>query len=716
MQQRKGGTVQQHRKTNRQQHATTRLRNSKDMVVATEQRRYSEETEEDSTSNSRSTSSEDAPPTLLNTLPLHASLYREYASDFDSHVSGNKLNLYTNQTTEQTTAFCQIVTLLPFSRELSGSNSSIYTRGSYENALAMMLAVQQLNTGDGSIVSEVDGLSERCPIQFSLRFVDTRYDIATALKEAIVLTQDHLEINTDIVNEVPACAFVGAGRSAVSGVTSIVTGMNDYVQLSGSSTSVELDDRSVYPRFARTIASDTGTAEALILFLKDKVNITHLAIVYSNDQYGIDYSASIRDAAQKLAPEMEIEQIPIDHISTLEHSDIEYAVGELRKSQFLFAVVILMNMEAYDAVMLEAYRQGLAGSRQHNFIFTDGFDSNSVVNREFEPGSPLYRAYSGAGFIRASGHVQGERHFDLLTKKLKEIKQSPESLRFAASMLPGNPSPLLEDDGFFNPITYQSTSFHFDAVILLGLSACAAVNEELILSGTDWYHQLPRSSFEGTTGPVILNPETYSREANSTFFNVWNLVPYETKHEALNTTKGTGRIRESLTSVFSDGQFEYKRPYIFSDGTSSLPESLVPPTVNTNPLHTGTRVVVLLFCGIAILAALACSVWTWYNRNTRIVRASQPFFLLLLCFGTILLAATIIPVSYGVSNASMEGLDTSCNSTVWLACLGHTIIFSALFSKTHRINTIMKSARKYRRIKVTIRDTLKPMTVMLSRK
>jgi hypothetical protein len=81
-----------------------------------------------------------------------------------------------------------------------------------------------------------------------------------------------------------------------------------------------------------------------------------------------------------------------------------------------------------------------------------------------------------------------------------------------------------------------------------------------------------------------------------------------------------------------------------------------------------------------------------------------------------LLASAIIPLTLDGSNASFRGLSIACTSAVWLMVIGVGTIFSALFAKASRINKIMRSAHRCRRIKVGIRETLMPIFVLLSGK
>jgi hypothetical protein len=117
-----------------------------------------------------------------------------------------------------------------------------------------------------------------------------------------------------------------------------------------------------------------------------------------------------------------------------------------------------------------------------------------------------------------------------------------------------------------------------------------------------------------------------------------------------------------------------------------------------------------IFFSVIALMALYCIGWTLrYRQVDAIVRAAQPVFLVMIAVGVLILASSMIPLSFDdggqgsqsleegyVSNLQSEKSDTFnvgvCMSVPWLAFTGFTIIFSALFSKTWRVNKIVKSA------------------------
>lgn len=122
--------------------------------------------------------------------------------------------------------------------------------------------------------------------------------------------------------------------------------------------------------------------------------------------------------------------------------------------------------------------------------------------------------------------------------------------------------------------------------------------------------------------------------------------------------------------------------------------------------------------GIILVSAMLCTGWTIVNRSAIVVRAAQPFFLLILLVGIVILASTIIPLSLedggdpdSVSERFAVGV---CMSQPWLAFTGFSVIFSALFSKTWRVNKLFSTASSHLRVQVSRKDVLAPFAVVFT--
>ena len=90
---------------------------------------------------------------------------------------------------------------------------------------------------------------------------------------------------------------VGPGRSSQSTEIAPLTGALDILQLSYQSASPALDNKRDYPRFGRTITSDTAIGSAVVE-LWVELNLTYGAVLYMNDAYGLGYLEAVLDAAR----------------------------------------------------------------------------------------------------------------------------------------------------------------------------------------------------------------------------------------------------------------------------------------------------------------------------------------------------------------------------------------------------------------------------------
>ena len=145
--------------------------------------------------------------------------------------------------------------------------------------------------------------------------------------------------------------------------TSLVTGLLGYAQVSGVSTSASLDDKSQYPLFARTIVSDHGNAVPIIKYIREVLQVKHLAMINVNDAYGNLFVEGLRLAADAHAPDMTLMQIPLNE----GQRSIEHAVASLKETGFRFVFCLVFTDEVHDALMTEAYKQGVAGDGKHNW-------------------------------------------------------------------------------------------------------------------------------------------------------------------------------------------------------------------------------------------------------------------------------------------------------------------------------------------------------------
>ncbi|GAB5369582.1 hypothetical protein AAMO2058_001417600 [Amorphochlora amoebiformis] len=81
-------------------------------------------------------------------------------------------------------------------------------------------------------------------------------------------------------------------------------------------------------------------------------------------------------------------------------------------------------------------------------------------------------------------------------------------------------------------------------------------------------------------------------------------------------------------------------------------------------------------------------VWTFLNWNSRIIRAAQPMFLILVLLGCLVSSATLITLSMDDKEYSTDTLDSVCQGQVWLYGFGFALSYSALFAKMFRVKSV----------------------------
>jgi gamma-aminobutyric acid type B receptor len=162
---------------------------------------------------------------------------------------------------------------------------------------------------------------------------------------------------------------------------------------------------------------------------------------------------------------------------------------------------------------------------------------------------------------------------------------------------------------------------------------------------------------------------------------------------------------------------------ILTEGPESVPDKLPTKLINYNlvpdelpPLEfnqslLGNLKYVGFTCfGLVAAGVLICTVWTLWHSKSIVVKASQPFFLVMTAGGVLVMGSTLIPLSFddggeSISEAYAKGI---CMTIPWLGFLGFSITFSAMFSKTWRVNQFFKSSNAHGRIQVRERDVLLP--------
>lgn len=548
----------------------------------------------------------DADNGILESLRLYNSLRHDLPESFEREPDSNVDIITLPGDEEEQYAFCHLSTIIPFTQ-----GDRVPFLMMHEDAAAIAMAVQDLNSGNGLIVPQIEGLPDRCRVRFTTEWADTEFQGGVALSHVV----NNLGRVPGLQTPLP-CAFLGALRSAVSIPTSIVTGLFGYPQISAASTSSDLDDPSQYPLFGRTLPADSGNAIPIIIYIRERLQVKHLAVVNVNDAYGNAFVEGMRAAAETYAPDMVIHQVPLDEGP----GGIPAAVTALKATTFRFVFAIVFTADTHDAIMREATLQGVAGTGYHNWLFGDSFPG-TLEGRNFEPDGVLHKAYRGSGLLEVTGGAPGVEKFDAFQAHMNTLHESPMDMELLGDMFPNhdyeeyNAKELYtgpDNDFLKGGVGSGYATFMYEAVIALGLAACEASNanpDGLGFTGQQHFEYFKNSSFDGFSKMVL--DQYGSRDAAKSMYKVTNY------QEELGVDEETGepvvRFVRVITDLFQEGTWNATdQEFIFNDGTPNLPDDLPPIESGGSGINTAIIIVVPL----AVLAALAIGVF-FYLDNKR---------------------------------------------------------------------------------------------------
>jgi len=157
--------------------------------------------------------------------------------------------------------------------------------------------------------------------------------------------------------------------------------------------------------------------------------------------------------------------------------------------------------------------------------------------------------------------------------------------------------------------------------------------------------------------------------------------------------------------------------YDFRRQDNKLPTSIVyevsmgqhvPPPAPDLYIGWVARTIMWIIAGVSCLASIVAAVWVWAHKEERVIRASQPVFLYLICGGTFVMASSVFTLGIEDDIASVELTSATCMANYWLYSIGFTAVISALFSKMWMLGQVFQKPRNEQRIEITKQNILLP--------
>ena len=504
----------------------------------------------------------------------------------------------------------------------------------------------------------------------------------------------------------PPVAMVGAARSAVSLTLASLTSIYRIPQISGSSTASSLDDKVFYSMFGRTVPANDGEAIALVLYLEQFLpNVEYLAVLYFNDDYGSSYHAALLQAAAS-HPSLSIRSF------IYQTDTVEDAIVQLRESGLKYVFAILPSQD-YQQVLNTAAEYGLTGE-DSVWFFSESM--SNIINPSFtlskETDENLAKALDGTGLI-----VIDVKPFEAFDEALSIFSDTTTTNDTTPAILRKDFTSRFAEAGMLTNYTFPpagSTLYHYlayDALVALSLAACETSSP--YFTGTELYEQFLNTEFEGTSGFVSFNRTTGTRKGDTFQFRVVNIV----LDEQVSAQDASFFRFQSRTSVLAldlpEKVLELQEPFFFRNGRTTPPLDLPLVDMDQNLIPDAIQIVGWTVSGLLIGFCIFCALWTVKNRDQEVVMAAQPPFLLMLCLGTLIMASSIIPMGLQ-EPMNVDALSRACMSLPWLLSIGFVTAFSALLSKTLRLNKLFQSSRALRRIQVEAKDVLLPFAILMS--
>jgi hypothetical protein len=215
------------------------------------------------------------------------------------------------------------------------------------------------------------------------------------------------------------------------------------------------------------------------------------------------------------------------------------------------------------------------------------------------------------------------------------------------------------------------------------------------------------TEFEGASGTIDFGKEV-GKERN---YDTMSIGLYNIRPE--NITESTNQTFFAFLTFTYNADGWSKTPntaFVYRDGSTNEPDTYR-EYVNENYLSTGVRIMGLLLMSIAWLLAFSALIGLQKFGKDAVVQRAQPFFLKMLCYGSIVMSSAIFTLSWDEGAGwSDTQLDVACALTPWFFFIGQIVTFCALFTKLWRVDKVLQ----FRRRAVTISNVMKPSLALLA--
>lgn len=249
-----------------------------------------------------------------------------------------------------------------------------------------------------------------------------------------------------------------------------------------------------------------------------------------------------------------------------------------------------------------------------------------------------------------------------------------------------------EGNKFYTPVdtsTYfqdemptDYASFMYDSIIATGIGACKSLSRT---QSDAHYQAIIDTVFQGASGEFNIysngqyGEEPNTRDPTGVQFGVYNIRPGE-------VVDGLRSYKTVLTSIWNSSYTtnafgeDYEggvwsnvdgTEFFYYDGTTDEPMPLR-DVADANMLSNGMQIAILTLSSVAVFLCIATGSFVVIKKKHKHIKSAQPEFLLMLCFGATLVAASTIFLSFDESDGlSEKQLSSLCTTFPWFAVVGY---------------------------------------------
>lgn len=581
------------------------------------------------------------------------------------------------------------------------------SRLAFSFTAAAIMAVEHFNSRNTSIVPELADL-DNCTFTLEMpRLVDSEASGKTSVRALWDLTGSD--------DEEQPCAILGPVNEEAN--FDLVSAANafDIPLLSYYNENELLAQKT--GTLGMTLSLD-GRVKAMIDYLED---IEYLSVWHTATRQGTAFADTLADRAAMLEEEKE----KILEIEVFRDNFGEDVFDKLKQMRDVGYKTIYLSLWEPSALVGYAGELERLNMLEGDYLYY--LDSDLVPSDYTEelfgaqrPGSPIDKLLSGALVF---DRLDGFRRFNVSDPFETVWKtRGADDVSLMNSIVPDTTYYYAAAEYFQTLPPSNYASFAYDSVITVGLGGCQAEKVGDSLDGDNrrqlqlqtvvdpnrgrLLRNMQNVTFHGASGRVAFGQEEgQERNSEDVTVGLYNIVPNE-------IVEGNRTYRSVLVSQYRPETGWQDIPgveIVYRDGTKVPPDTARFIT-NENHISVAVRIIGLVLMSISLTVAFTCLLLLKKYEKDAVVLRAQPFFMRILCIGSMLMSCSIFTLSWdegaGWSNAK---LSVACMLTQWFFFFGQILTFCALFTKLWRVDRVLQ----FRRTAVTILNVMKPTLALL---